>query len=116
MVSRAIARYIRMSPTKLRRVADLVRGRDVIESIGILSNLNKRACGPLGKIVKSALANALKINPSIKESQLYISKIEVGDGPTWKRYRAAAMGRGVRIRKRTSHITVEIDAKGAERG
>lgn len=112
MISRAIARYVRTSPRKLRQVINLIRGRGVTEATALLSNLNKRAAIPVSKTVRSAVANALRTSPSLSEAQLYISRIAADEGPMWKRYRAAAMGRGVKIRKRTSHITVELDVKG----
>lgn len=111
MISHAIARYIRTSPRKLRQVINLIRGKSVADSMSILSNLNKRAATPVSKVVKSAAAGALRKNPSLTDTQIYISKIAADEGPMWKRYRAAAMGRGVRIRKRTAHITVELDTK-----
>lgn len=110
MISKAKARFIRSSARKIRYVVDLVRGKDVPAAFAILANLNKRAAGIVNKVLKSAVANAKRI-PHMKEESLYISKIVADVGPTWKRYRAAAMGRATVIRKRTSHIYIELDAK-----
>jgi large subunit ribosomal protein L22 len=109
MIVKAQTKHIRISPSKARQVIELIKDKDVLEAEAILDNLNKRSCEYLIKILKSAVANAkLKgFNPE----QLYISKIICNVGPTWKRYKAAAFGRATPIKKRTSHIKIELDLK-----
>jgi large subunit ribosomal protein L22 len=109
-ITRARARFVRISPRKVRQVIDLIRGRDVITAETILSNLNKKAAYIVAKVLKSAIANA-EHNHGMKKEQLYICKIYADQGPMLKRWRAASMGRAVMIRRRTSHITVELDIK-----
>lgn len=110
MIAKAIARYIRISPRKTRLVANFIKGKSVGEALAILSNLNKRACGYIEELLRSAISNA-KRKPEIKEEELFISKLVVDGGPTLKRFRAGSMGRAMMIRHRTSHITIELDVK-----
>lgn len=110
MISRAEAKFIRISPTKVRQVIDLIRYKDAKEAQNILTSLNKRPKEPLIKILKSAVANA-KVK-GFNLDQLYISKAVCNPGPTWKRFKAAAFGRASPILKRTSHIRIELDLKG----
>ena len=98
-----------MSPTKLREVMNLIRGKDAIAAEGILLNIDKRAKSYIQKVLKAALANA-KVK-GFNPEQLYVSKIVADVGPIWKRFKAAAFGRASKIRKRTSHITIELDLK-----
>ncbi len=109
MIVRAQARFLRISPLKTRQLADLIRKRDVIEASGILLSLNKRPCYFLRKLLQSAVNNAKQ--KGFSPEQLYISKITADAGPIWKRYRASAFGRAVRIRKRTTHLKIELDIK-----
>ena len=113
MISKAITRYIRMSPRKPRLVADMVRGKSINEALAILSNVHKKAAMYISDIVVAAVANA-KINPEIAESDLYISKLVIDGGPMFKRYKSGSMGRASTIRKRTSHLTVELDQRKPE--
>jgi large subunit ribosomal protein L22 len=110
MEARAIAKYIRMSPRKVRRVADVVRGKNVGEAINILHFMQKSASRPLEKVIRSAVSNMLNIESSSKvdPDELFIKEIRIDEGITLKRFRAASMGRAVRIRKRTSHISVTV--------
>ncbi len=112
MVAKAIARYVRMSPRKIRYVIDHLRGKSVLEAEKILLGINKRAKYPVYKVLKSAVSNAL--NKNIPLEALYISKITADPGPIWKRWRAGTMGRAMPIRKRTAHITVELDVRFPE--
>jgi large subunit ribosomal protein L22 len=109
MIASAKARHIRISAQKVRLVLALIRGKSTQEALTVLSNTHKRAAGPIDKLVRSAIANAK--NKGLETDSLYISKICADEGATWKRNRACSFGRGSKIRKRTSHITVEIDAK-----
>ena len=105
-------KYIRQSPFKIRFVADLIRGKKVLDAINILSSTNKKASQFLLKSVKSAVANInYNDDANFENDELYIKKILVDGGPTIKRQRAAAMGRAVPIKKRTSHITIVIENK-----
>lgn len=104
---KAKARYIRMSPRKVRLVADLVRGRSVQESLAQLSFLSKAAALPLSKLLKSAMSNA-EHNFKLKRDGLWVKHISVDAGPTLKRQRPRAFGRAAPIRKRTSHITIVL--------
>jgi len=110
MEAKAIARYIRMSPQKVRLVVDLVRGKRVQDAQGILRYTRKYAAGVVAKVLKSAVANAAQ-NPNIDENILYIKEIYVDQGPSLKRWRARAQGRAAGIKKRTSHITVILEEK-----
>jgi len=110
MEARAIAKYVRMSPRKVRRVADLIRGKNVGEAMNILHFTPKFAAEPIEKVLRSAVSNMLNFEGSSKvdPDDLYVKEIKVDGGVTLKRFRAASMGRAVRIRKRTSHITVTV--------
>lgn len=105
MEARAIARYLRMSPRKVRLSADLVRGKKVEEALNILAHTTKAGAKLVAKVIRSALANAQQ-NKAIDVDTLYIKTIFVNQGPTLKRFRARAMGRAARIRRRTCHLTV----------
>lgn len=107
MESRAIARYLRVSPLKARQVADLVRGKDVKEALGILRYTNKKSSPLISKVVKSAVANA-EHNYDMDSDALYISEILINEGPTLKRMKPRAYGRADVRRHRTSHITVVL--------
>jgi large subunit ribosomal protein L22 len=108
MEARAVARYIRISPRKVRLVIDLVRGKKVDEALAILEFTPKRAAKVVKKLIQSAVANAEQ-NPDVDVDNLYIKRIYADDGPTLKRIRPRAVGRAYLIRKRTSHITVILD-------
>lgn len=105
--AKAIARYIRMSPFKVRRVLDQIRGRSYREALIILEFMPYRACEPIIKVLRSAVANA-EHNQGLNPTDLYISKAFADGGPTLKRYRPRAQGRAYQIRKRTCHITVAV--------
>lgn len=107
MEAKAIARYIRISPFKVRQVADLVRNKDCKEALAMLKFTPKGAAKPIAKVIRSAMANA-EHNYDMVEDNLYISRIYIDEGPTLKRYKPRAMGRADIIRKRTSHITVVV--------
>jgi large subunit ribosomal protein L22 len=107
MIARAEARYIRISPVKVRAVIQLVKGADVKGALVKLELMNKKGAYYLYKVVKSALANAK--NKGYQEEKLFISKVVANQGPALKRYRAASFGRATLMRKRTSHIIVELD-------
>jgi large subunit ribosomal protein L22 len=106
---RATAKYVRIAPRKARLVADEVRGKSYPEAASILRFTNKRAATIIGDVIDSAAANA-EHNLDADPEELFVREIRVDEGPTIKRYRARAMGRATMIRKRTSHITVELGA------
>ncbi len=108
---RAVAKYVRMTPRKLRLVADLIRGKSAQEAWSILEFTPKRAAGPLKKVLESAIANARHNNEMAPES-LNVSRVLIDEGPTMKRYTPRARGRAGAIKKRTSHITVVVAPKG----
>jgi len=108
METRAVARYVRVSPQKARLVVDLIRGRKVDEARVILEFTQKKAAGIVSKLLKSAVANASQ-KPDIDENILYVKKIFVDQGPALKRWRARAQGRAASIKKRMSHITIVLD-------
>ncbi|PKK39666.1 LSU ribosomal protein L22p (L17e) [Clostridiaceae bacterium JG1575] len=104
---KAIARYIRMSPMKVNIVLDLIRGKNVDEAMTILQFTPKDAAVVVGKVLKSAVANA-ENNFELDRAGLYVSECHVGPGPIIKRYQPHAQGRAFSIHKRTSHITVIV--------
>jgi large subunit ribosomal protein L22 len=91
-------------------VADLVRGKEVGEALNILHFTRKAASEPLEKTLRSAIANMLNLEGSSKVNpeELYVKEIRIDEGVTLRRFRAASMGRAVRIRKRTSHILIKV--------
>ncbi len=107
MEAKAIEKFIRISPRKLRYVADIVRNKSVEEAVGILTFTPKKAAPIMKKAVESAAANAAE-NHDMEEENLVVSKIYVNEGPILKRFRPRARGRATRIRKRTSHLTVVV--------
>ena len=109
--ARAVAKYVHMSPTKVRRVTALVKGRRVAEALDILRYAPQAAATPVYKVIASAAANA-ENNHDLVADDLKIGKAYVDEGPTLKRYRPRALGRATRIRKRTSHMTIELVSKG----
>ena len=108
--ARAIAKYIRISPRKVREVVDLIRGKDVREALAILKYTPRRASVPVAKVVQSAAANA-EHNYEMNKDSLYVAECYVDQGPTIKRFQPRAMGRADLLRKRTSHITVVLKEK-----
>lgn len=117
MEARAIARHVRMSPRKVRLVVDQIRGKSVNEAYQILQFSPKAAAEPISKTLRSAVANAQykaqEQGEVLDVDELVVAAAYVDEGPTLRRYRAAAMGRAAPIRKRTSHITVAVDTKDA---
>ncbi len=102
---RARARYIPLSPRKVRRVVDLVRGKSVLEALTLLKFMPHRAARPVYKVIHSAMANAEE-NFGLNREDLYIYRIFADEGPTRRKYRFAARGRVKPIRNRSCHITV----------
>lgn len=100
-----------MSPRKVRYVMEPLRERTVADALGLLAAMNRRAWKPVAKAIASAFANARQHDPTLGEDQVVISRLTADGGPVWKRFRAAAFGRAAKIRKPTTHITVELDRR-----
>ena len=111
MEAKANARYIKMSPRKVRVVANLVRGKDVGEAIKTLSFVKRSAATPLKKVLESAIANA-EHNDGADIDELKVSQIFIDQGPTLKRLRPRARGRADRLLKPTSHIMITVSEQG----
>ena len=102
--------YLRIAPRKVRMVADLIRGKSIVQARDILNFTTKKASRPILKLLNSAIANA-KNNLKMEETLLFISKLEVNEGPKLKRSRPRARGQGYAIQKKTSHINLILDEK-----
>ncbi|HEY2500321.1 MAG TPA: 50S ribosomal protein L22 [Mycobacterium sp.] len=109
----AIARFVRVSPRKARRVIDLVRGRSVEDALDILRWAPQAASEPVAKVIASAAANAQN-NNGLDPATLVVATVYADEGPTAKRIRPRAQGRAFRIRRRTSHITVVVESRPAK--
>jgi large subunit ribosomal protein L22 len=107
--ARAIARHVRISPTKARRVINLVRGLPAKEALTVLQFAPQQASEPVYKVLASAIANA-ENNERLDPDSLLVSEAFVDEGPTLKRFRPRAQGRAYRIRKRTCHITIAVES------
>jgi large subunit ribosomal protein L22 len=107
--ARAIARHVRVSPMKARRVINLVRGLPAKEALTVLQFAPQAASEPVYKVLASAIANA-ENNERLDPDSLLVSEAYVDEGPTLKRFRPRAQGRAYRIRKRTCHITVVVES------
>jgi large subunit ribosomal protein L22 len=107
MEARAKARYVRVTPRKARRVVDLIRGLPAEQARAVLSFAPQSASDQVGKVLASAIANA-EYTGRTTASSLVVSGAWVDEGPTLRRFRPRAQGRGYRINKRTSHITVVV--------
>ncbi|MFZ0614300.1 MAG: 50S ribosomal protein L22 [Desulfobacterales bacterium] len=105
MEVRAVTRHVRISPQKVRFLVDAVKGKPVELALNTLKFMPMKAAGLVEKTMRSAVANANQ-NADIDVDTLVVSNITADQGPTLKRFRARARGRGARILKRTSHITV----------
>ncbi len=118
MEAKAQARFVRVTPQKARRVVDVVRGKRAEEAVAVLRFAPQAAAETVRKVVESAIANARvkadQASEAFDESKLVVLEAYVDEGPTLKRFRPRAQGRAARIRKRTSHITVVVEAQVAE--
>ena len=117
MEARAKARYVRVTPRKARRVVDLIRGLPADQAQAVLQFSPQAASEPVGKVLASAIANADASGGRGDRGMLWVRRAWVDEGPTFKRFRPRAQGRGYRINKRTSHITVIVsdDTEGGNR-
>ncbi len=107
MMAKAHARYIRISPRKIRLIMDEIRGKRVEDALNILSFMPKKGAKILKKLIESAVANAENQNMDV--DQLRITRIYADEGPMLKRWRPRALGRATMIRKRTSQLTVILE-------
>jgi large subunit ribosomal protein L22 len=110
--AKAVARYVRTAPRKLRLIADAIRGKKVSEALTLLRFTPKRAAKVMQKVIESAKANAentYKMDPE----NLVVSTVFVDGGPVFKRFMPRAMGRAAMVRKRTSHVTVKVRELGS---
>jgi large subunit ribosomal protein L22 len=118
IVGKATAKYVRMSPTKVRRVVDLIRGLPATDAQAVVKFDPHAASEPVGKVLDSAIANAEHLahvrSQRLDPEDLFITEAFVDEGPTLKRFRPRAQGRAYRIRKRTSHITIVVAPEGKE--
>ena len=112
--TRAVLRHSRMSASKVRQVLNLIRGQDVVLAAEILANGDREAAAVVGKVLASAVANAVH-NDGQDAEELYVSACFADEGSTLKRWRPRARGRATRIRKRTSHITIIVSRMPDER-
>jgi large subunit ribosomal protein L22 len=107
MEVKAVAKYIRISPQKVRLIVDVIKGKQVEAALDLLKFMPQKAAGIVEKVLRSAVANADQY-PDIDVDALVVRNIIADKGPTLKRFRARARGRGTRILKRTTHITVVL--------
>jgi large subunit ribosomal protein L22 len=114
MEAKAVAKYVRMSSSKLKPVTDLVRGKDLNEALTILKFTPGKGSELVEKVVQSAAANA-ENNHEMNLDDLYVAEINANQGPTMKRWRAGAQGRAGMILKRTSHIYVTLKEKESKK-
>lgn len=110
MEAKAVAKYVRMSPSKLKPVADLVRGKDLRDALNILKFTPGKGSEIVEKVVQSAAANA-ENNFDLDPDDLYVAEVYANQGPTMKRWRAGAQGRASMILKRSSHVGVTLKEK-----
>lgn len=110
--ARALKKYIRSSPRKMRLVIDLIRGRSAAEAMSILRFSPKNAADVAEKTLRSAIANLIEKNDgrTIDHGDIKVSKAFVDQGPTLKRIRPAPMGRAYRVRKRSNHLTIYVQS------
>jgi len=112
MISKAIAKYIRISPYKVRRIANELKNKNVVDAESYLSIMPNKGAHAIKKVLHSARTNFLQMDKNAAEENLYISKITIDHGPTMKRYHPISRGRGAKILKRSCSILVEVSNKG----
>ncbi len=112
MKATATSRFVRLAPRKARLVADMIRGRKAGEAQGMLTLSPRKAAHDVEKLMRSALANLMNKDESgsVDINEARVVEIRVDEGPTLKRWRPRAQGRATRINKRTSHMTITVEA------
>jgi large subunit ribosomal protein L22 len=113
MEARTIGRFVRISPQKIRLVCDQIRGKRVEEALSVLEFTPRKGAKLVAKVLRSGIANA-ENNQNLDVDALFIKRVEVGPGPTLKRFLPRAQGRATPLLKRTSHITIILDETPAE--
>ncbi len=113
MEASATYKSVRISPQKARLVVDLIRGKSVSEALSILNFTKKRVTHDVEKILRSAVSNAEQKSENLDVDDLVVARVFVNEGPRQKRVRPAPMGRAYRYQRRTSHITVVVEAPDA---
>jgi large subunit ribosomal protein L22 len=109
MEAKANLKYLRITPRKVRVVADLIRGKKVGAALAQLAYVEKRAALPLAKLLRSAVANADQASKGqLDVDQLFVKDLQVGQGPSLRRFMPRAMGRAFKILKKTSHISIVV--------
>ncbi|OHD14112.1 MAG: 50S ribosomal protein L22 [Spirochaetes bacterium GWD1_27_9] len=108
MTAKAVAKYIRISPYKVRRIANELRNKRVIDAESYLTVLTNKGALAIKKVVHSARTNYLNMDKNADEETLVIKKINIDGGPSFKRFHPISRGRASRILKRTCHILVEV--------
>jgi len=116
MESKAIARYIRRSPKKIRFIANEVRDMVVSDAVAYLEHMPNMGAANLRRVILSASANASVKDPDVSTDDLYIKEVHVSAGPVLKRMRPRARGRGDKVLKRTAHITVVLSNEVKKKG
>ncbi len=111
MEVKAKLKHARIAPRKARLVADMIRGKNVNEAMNLLSFTRKKAAGTFQKLLKSAIANAEENHKVMDVDDLFVKKVTVDEGATWRRQMPRARGLATSIKKRTSHITLVLDEK-----
>ena len=110
METRAMTRFLRVSPRKVRLVVDQIRGKEVEAALNILKFTPKRSATIVTKVLRTAIANA-ETTQSVDVDRLYVKRVTVDEGGMWKRFMPRAQGKATRIRKRLSHVTIVIDER-----
>jgi large subunit ribosomal protein L22 len=113
-LSKAEARFVRVSAQKARLVVDMIRGQQAGDAINILSATNKRIAPAVEKVLRSAIANAENKSQDVDVDKLYVAEAYVNEGPRQKRIRPAPMGRAYRYQRRMAHIVVKLGERAAE--
>jgi large subunit ribosomal protein L22 len=109
MEATASLKYLRITPRKVRVVADLIRGKKVDQALAQLAYVEKRAALPLAKLLRSAVANADQASKGqLDVDRLYVRELQVGQGPSLRRFMPRAMGRAFKVLKKTSHISIVV--------
>jgi len=108
METRAVTKFIRVSPRKVRLVVDQIRGKGVEEALNILKFIPKRSAAIVAKTVRTAVANA-ENTQSVDVDRLFVKQAKVDEGGMWKRFTSRAQGRATRVRKRLCHVTIIVD-------
>lgn len=115
MTGKAVMKFVRISPFKVRRIANELRQKNVLEAEAYLSIMPNKGAGILKKAIHSARSSFLSLDKNADEENIYISKILVDGGPTIKRFHPISRGRAAKILKRTSHITVEVSNREGDK-